>query len=720
MTSTATALRQRFVRDIGFELDEFQLEAFDALDQGSSVLVAAPTGSGKTLVAEYAVAQALQAGKRAFYTTPLKALSNQKYGDFAAAYGVDRVGLLTGDISQHPGADVVVMTTEVLRNMIYSQPGRLGDLGCVVLDEVHYLEDRYRGSVWEEIILSAPPGVILVCLSATVANAEELAAWMASVRGEVAPIIEDRRPIELRQLYVIEDRRAGELAVLPTFVNGQPNRRALELDGRRDQLDRMRSRRSPTSPQRKPNSARPRRSDVIENFAHQELLPAIYFVFSRSGCEEAVRQCTDVGIRLTTAEERVEIREIADRHVAALSDADLKLLNYTRFRTAAEAGIAAHHAGLVPAFREAVEELFSKALVKVVFATETLALGINMPARSVIIEALSKFSGEGHEDLTAGEYTQLTGRAGRRGIDEVGYAAVLFSPHHSFGDVAALAASRSGRLTSSFRPTPNMAVNLVRRHSRDAAYRLVRSSFAQYQSAFPLTDELDNIFNLLAEREYVEGWKLTPAGERLTGIYHDCDLLIAEAIGTGLLDGLDAPSLAAICSMFTYESRRGQIRRDLPSSRLMRRAAAVNALAAELRKSERRHGVAQTRMLDTGFAAFAYEWARGGDLTAILGQARAGPSRQGKQELAMSGGDFVRNVKQLADLIRQVAAVGGTDRLERAARAAEGALIRGIVALSNLPEIELDEAEAEPLPPLLELSAGPTTPHVEAFPNVLP
>ena len=694
MSAAIAAIRQLFIRDIGFELDDFQLEAFDALDDGSSVLVAAPTGSGKTLIAEYAVAKALHERRRAFYTTPLKALSNQKYSDFVAVYGADRVGLLTGDISQNPGADVVVMTTEVLRNMIYSQPGRLGDLGCVILDEVHYLEDRYRGSVWEEIILSAPNDVVLVCLSATVANAEELAAWMASVRGEVTPIIEDRRPIELRQLYVVEDRRQGELAVLPTFVNGQPNRRALELDGRKDQIARSRSRRSPAGMRPKVTSSRPRRNDVVEDFAHEELLPAIYFVFSRSGCEEAVRQCTDVGIRLTTADERHEIREIADRHVAALSAADLKLLNYSRFRNAAEAGLAAHHAGLVPSFREAVEELFSKALVKVVFATETLALGINMPARSVIIEELSKFSGEGHEDLTAGEYTQLTGRAGRRGIDEVGYAAVLCSPHHSFEDVAALAASRSGRLTSSFRPTPNMAVNLVRRHTKSDAYRLVRSSFAQYQSPFPLTDELDNIFGLLAEREYVQGWRLTPAGERLTGIYHDCDLLIAEAIGTGLLDGLDPPSLAAVCSMFTYESRRGQIRRDLPSSRLMRRAAALNGLAAELRKSERHHGVPQTRNLDTGFGALAYEWAKGGDLTSILKQARGGQRRPGEQELVMSGGDFVRNVKQLADLIRQVGAVGGTERLERAARSAEGALIRGIVALSNLPEIE-DDGVAE-------------------------
>jgi superfamily II RNA helicase len=354
----------------------------------------------------------------------------------------------------------------------------------------------------------------------------------------------------------------------------------------------------------------------------------------------------------------------------------------------------------VPAFREAVEELFSKALVKVVFATETLALGINMPARSVIIEALSKFGGDGHEDLMPGEYTQLTGRAGRRGIDEVGYAAVLFSPYHSFEDVAALAASRTGPLASSFRPTANMAVNLVRRHRKEDAYRLVRSSFAQYQSRTALTDELDDILHLLQERDYVEGWRLTPAGERLCGIYHDCDLLVAEAIGTGLLDGLDAPELAAIASMFTYESRRGQTRRDLPSARLTRRAAALNGLAIELRKSERHHGLPQTRSLDPGFGAIAYAWARGEDLTSILKHSRGTQRRHGDAELVMSGGDFVRNVKQLADLIRQIGGVAGTSRLERAARSAEGALIRGIVALTNLPDI--DDVD-EPVTAALEI-----------------
>jgi ATP-dependent RNA helicase HelY len=327
-------VRSRFVASLRFPLDPFQSEALDALDRGDSVLVAAPTGSGKTLVAEYGVERALAAGQRAFYTTPLKALSNQKYSDFAALYGESSVGLLTGDITQNPGARVVVMTTEVLRNMIYAAPGRLGDLGCVVLDEVHYLEDRYRGSVWEEIILSAPEQVVLVSLSATVSNAEELAAWMESVRGSVSAVIEERRPIELQHLYVARNRK-GTVEVLPTFVNGVPNPDAVSID---DSYRAAIARAAQRGNRGRVSSGRPKRTEVVERFAEDELLPAIYFIFSRQGCDEAVRYCLDDGIRLTTPSERVRIREIADRHTEGLSAGDLKVLRYNRFLAALEGG----------------------------------------------------------------------------------------------------------------------------------------------------------------------------------------------------------------------------------------------------------------------------------------------------------------------------------------------------------------------------------------------
>jgi len=671
------SVRRAFVARRGFALDPFQVEAFDLLDAGNSVLVAAPTGSGKTLIAEYAVARALAAGGRAIYTTPLKALSNQKYTDFAAEYGPARVGLLTGDVSRNGDAEVVVMTTEVLRNMIYADAARLAHLRCVVLDEVHYLEDRYRGSVWEEIILSAPPEIVLVCLSATVSNAEELAGWIEKVRGTTAHVIEEHRPVELRNLYVLGIRATHRLEILPTFVDGLPNPEAVALDAR--SRPRAVAGKAGRPGVRSP-VYRPRRAELVERFSEEDLLPAIYFVFSRTGCDDAVRQCLEAGLRLTTPEDRRLIRSVADDHVEALTDADLRVLGYGNFVEGLEAGFAAHHAGLVPPFREAVEALFGAAIVKVVFATETLALGVNMPARSVVIEALSKFSGAGHEDLTAGNYTQLTGRAGRRGIDRIGHAAVLWSPYHTFAEVSALASARSRALRSSFRPTYNMAVNLVRRYAPDDAYRLVHSSFAQYLSEAPLTRQLDAVIDLLGDRGYLAGWRVTATGERLAGIYHDCDLLVAEAVGAGLLGGLDAPSLAAVVSLFTFESRRAAPPADLPNARLAGRATDLDGLARDLRDAERARHLPRTRLLDAGFARLAYEWARGAELRHLVSP----PGRPARRGAAtVSGGDFVRNMKTLVDLLRQLALTEAGSRLGSVAARAADQLLRGIVSAST-------------------------------------
>jgi ATP-dependent RNA helicase HelY len=459
-----------------FELDRFQLEAIAALDAGQSVLVSAPTGSGKTVVAEHAVERALAEGGKVFYTTPIKALSNQKFADLRRRHGADRVGLLTGDNAINGDAPVVVMTTEVLRNMIYARSRALDGLRFVVLDEVHYLQDAYRGPVWEEVIIHTPIDVKLVCLSATVSNAPELADWLSTVRGPTATVLEDRRPIELVNLFAVDDRTSERFHLIPTLVDGKPNPRGELFDqtaprGATSSRDRTRRR-----------YATPRRLDVIDELDQRDLLPAIYFIFSRAACDDAVQACAKAGLRLTTAEDRHQIRAIAERRVRGLSDQDLLVLGYDRWLAALESGVAAHHAGMVPPFKEAVEECFAAGLVKAVFATETLALGINMPARTVVIEKLTKWTGERHEFLTPGQYTQLTGRAGRRGIDEIGHAVVLWSPFVPFGDVASLAASRSFVLTSSFRPTFNMAANLVRRYSADEAHHLLNLSFAQYQS----------------------------------------------------------------------------------------------------------------------------------------------------------------------------------------------------------------------------------------------
>ncbi len=480
LTDDHAGRRESFEASRPFPLDPYQRRALDAIDAGQSVLVAAPTGSGKTVVAEYAITTALQEEGKAFYTTPLKALSNQKFGDLGRAHGAGRVGLLTGDNSINGNAPVVVMTTEVLRNMIYARSSTMDDLRFVILDEVHYLQDPYRGAVWEEVIIHLPPEVRVVCLSATVSNAEEFAAWVETVRGETAAVIEERRPVRLEHLYMVGERGSDRVHLLPTFVERdgdvRPNRDAARLDAAGD------DRRAGARGRHRSRLRTPRRVEITEILSERGMLPAITFVFSRAGCDQAVQQCVTGGLRLTTSEERSEIRRIAEDHTDALSDEDLEVLRYGEWITGLEAGLAAHHAGMVPPMKEAVEEAFAAGLVKMVFATETLSLGINMPARSVVIEKLSKFTGEQHEFLTPGEYTQLTGRAGRRGIDDVGYAVVCWSPFVPFDQVAALASRRTYALRSSFRPTYNMAANLVQRYPADVAHHLLNLSFAQFQT----------------------------------------------------------------------------------------------------------------------------------------------------------------------------------------------------------------------------------------------
>jgi ATP-dependent RNA helicase HelY len=461
-----------------FDLDEFQLDACEALEAGDGVLVAAPTGSGKTVVGEFAVHLALEQGRKCFYTTPIKALSNQKYNDLVKRYGTAKVGLLTGDNSVNGEAPIVVMTTEVLRNMLYAGSATLAGLGYVVMDEVHYLADRFRGAVWEEVIIHLPESVRVVALSATVSNAEEFGEWLGEVRGDTTVIVDEVRPVPLWQHMMVGNR------LYDLFVNEgddtlriNPSLMRISRDEMR--LAQMRGKRGYTRPGRFNGSSR---SDVIEKLDAEGLLPSITFIFSRAGCDAAVMQCLAAGLRLTSDSERHEIRQIVDERTAHLPDEDLAVLGYLEWRDCLERGLAAHHAGMLPAFKEVVEELFTKGLVKAVFATETLALGINMPARSVVIEKLDKWNGETHADLTPGEYTQLTGRAGRRGIDVEGHAVVLWQPGTDPLSVAGLASTRTYPLRSSFQPSYNMAVNLVGQVGRERARTLLEDSFAQFQA----------------------------------------------------------------------------------------------------------------------------------------------------------------------------------------------------------------------------------------------
>jgi ATP-dependent RNA helicase HelY len=494
-----------FREQYSFDLDPFQVQACEALFEGRGVLVAAPTGSGKTVVGEFAVHLALATGRKAFYTTPIKALSNQKYTDLVRRYGADAVGLLTGDNTVNGEAPVVVMTTEVLRNMLYADSATLAGLGYVVMDEVHYLADRFRGAVWEEVIIHLPDDVLVVSLSATVSNAEEFGDWLDTVRGDTEVVVSEHRPVPLWQHVMVGQRlfdlfadesvgpaAGGQPAATPfgliTAAQVSPELRRMAREEQR--IDRMtRGRRGGGRDRDRGGNGRsnrqrgvPSRADVITTLGHAGLLPAITFIFSRAGCDAAVAQCLARGVRLTSPEERAEVRRVVEARCAEIPDEDLAVLGYWEWADGLERGVAAHHAGLLPTFKEVVEELFSRGLVKAVFATETLALGVNMPARSVVLEKLVKWNGETHADVTPGEYTQLTGRAGRRGIDVEGHAVVLWHPSLDPEAVAGLASTRTYPLRSSFRPTYNMAVNLVDQVGRARAREILETSFAQFQA----------------------------------------------------------------------------------------------------------------------------------------------------------------------------------------------------------------------------------------------
>ena len=473
-----------FLELLDFALDPFQEQACHALAKGKGVLVAAPTGAGKTIVGEFAIHLAIEKNQKVFYTTPIKALSNQKFAELVARYGPGRVGLLTGDTNTNSDAQIVVMTTEVLRNMIYANSDSLIELGFVVMDEVHYLADRFRGAVWEEVILHLPKDVKLVSLSATVSNAEEFGAWLEEVRGDTEIVVSEHRPVPLDQHVLFGDE------LMELFAAGSKNQR-VNAELVQKHSSKLRIPIGKYTKGKKPKGELDRRfsripkiskPEVVEILEDNDLLPAIFFIFSRVGCDAAVRACHQYGVRLTTREEQAEIRYLVEEKTASIADEDLATLGYFEWLSGLERGVAAHHAGMLPAFKEVVEELFLRKLVRVVFATETLALGINMPARTVVLERLDKFNGESRVQITPGEYTQLTGRAGRRGIDTLGHSVIQWSGNLDPASVAGLASKRSYPLISPFKPTANMAVNLIEAFGRKRAREVLETSFAQFQA----------------------------------------------------------------------------------------------------------------------------------------------------------------------------------------------------------------------------------------------
>ena len=731
---------QKFSESFPFELDPFQIEACHALENGKGVLVAAPTGAGKTIIGEFAVDLVINSGGKCFYTTPIKALSNQKFTELCAKYGESKIGLLTGDTSINSDAQIVIMTTEVLRNMIYSNSKTIDDLKYVVMDEVHYLADKFRGAVWEEILIHLSDAVQIISLSATVSNAEEFGEWLQTVRGETEVIVSEIRPVPLYQHVLFGNR------LLDLFGENQklnPELTRLERDSYRQVRGNWRD---------KPKGPKPlMRSEVIEKLDREGLLPAITFIFSRNNCDAAVRQCLAAGIKLTNTEERKIIRSVIAKNMKNLAEEDLVVLGYYEWADALERGIAAHHAGLLPAFKVTVEELFQQGLVKAVFATETLALGINMPARTVVLEKLSKWNGEGHVAISPGEYTQLTGRAGRRGIDIEGNAVILWNNDLDSTSVGGLASTRTYPLKSSFKPTYNMSINLISQFGSSRARTSLESSLAQFQAdkavvglakqirknegarddlfnqskcdqgdfveyssmraaikkletdskrskrkrheieeeigsirkrmknhachgcsdrenhsriaerAQRLQREIDGLqerinsrTNVIAKRfdriklildkfGYINNDAIAQSGKMLAKIYGETDLLIAESIQAGVFNQLSPADLVAVISSCIYESRNEEAAK-VPRGEVQNALAIISKIYGKIHEAESDLNLEPMRAPDFGFCWASHKWASGHSLTSIL---------KGSD---LTVGDFVRSMKQIIDLLRQLRA----------------------------------------------------------------
>jgi superfamily II RNA helicase len=550
------------------------------------------------------------------------------------------------------------------------------------------------------VLVLSPPEIRFVCLSATVNNATELGQWLRSIRGDTDVIVERHRPIVLRHLFAAQRREDDQTLLLPLLSHGKPGGEGQRID----QAVRRATQGRPAGWQPRGRGPRlpyrtPLRTELITALDAQELLPAIVFIFSRAACDDAVRQVIRDGVRLTDRDERLTIRQIAEDRTATLSDEDLDVLGYDEWLESLEAGVAAHHAGLVPLFRETVEECFAAGLLRVVFATETLSLGINMPARTVVIERFTKYGGAGRASLTSGEYLQLTGRAGRRGLDAEGHAVVVWSTETTFGEAARVAMAPPPDLRSTFRPTYNLAVNLISRFDQETAHEVLHRSFAQWQAqrADLLSLQLSHRVAVLEDLGYVKDWSLTTAGHRLSRLYHESDLLVAEALSREFLHGAEPAILAGVVSSVVFEPRRAHrlighrgtrppVRRHrsrggapdrLGEKRvadLRWRCEALGMLAERIRAAEEEHLVPRTRQPSSGLATAVTSWARGASFETALGVAA-------RDVGDVAPGDFVRTIKSVADLVQQVANVATDPATKRAAREAVGLLLRGVVAV---------------------------------------
>ena len=651
-----------------YELDEFQKKAIEALNANNSVFVTAPTSSGKTLVAEYAIRKALEESKHLYYTAPIKALCNQKFRDFSDQFGKENVGLLTGDHAIRSDSKILVMTTEVLRNMLYSSKGVPEDLYGVVLDEVHFLEDPYRGAVWEEIILTLPKKVLLVALSATVSNADELRDWIHSVRGNIVQISRDTRPVPLKgHFFAAEKSREYQLTRIEILKNGKPNPKGEIFKNFYKGREKRNSKRLAT----------PRRSEIVAELKKLEMLPAIYFIFSRKGCDEARDAMVRYVGSLNNKNEGKKARAYAEEKFELLTVEEKKILGVDSLLEALEKGFASHHAGLLPLFKQTIEELFSLGLLKLVFATETLAVGVNLPAKSVVIEKLTKFNGESHDLLRPSQFTQLTGRAGRRGIDEEGYSIACWSPFVSFNEVVELATSKDFPLISAFTPTYNMLANLLSTRSEKEAAKLLANSFAQFQWVrntrdinSGLLEEVQLRRNVLEATGLADGWSLTEIGMPLTKIFNESDLLVTRAISDGIFDGQPPEELAALVSCLIFRSRGNETRgRKSVRSENFRNESITELMLLndEIERTEARFGIQSNSRPDSGFAKVVFDWVSGRTLGEVLTK-------------EFTGGEFVRNVRLSIDLLKQISNLVPPETAKLALQTVE-LMERGVVSL---------------------------------------
>jgi superfamily II RNA helicase len=667
---TELSLLEAFRGRYPFIFDAFQEEAIQHIATGSSVIVSAPTGAGKTLIAEYAIFRALAQGRRLAYTTPIKALSNQKYADFCRRFGSDSVGILTGDVQVNSQAPILVMTTEILRNMFYLQPPE--NLGYVVLDECHYMGDEGRGTVWEEIIINCPREVPLVALSATVSNIGEIAAWISDIHRPIVAIQHPVRPVPLE--YFLVDPQGNIKQAREMLKNGH----ALLKDDRQGHRHRR---------QRGPDVGR-----LLLQLQARHWLPAIFFIFSRAGCEAVLRRCLRDGIRFIDGPGAHEVETAIERtlgdYPSIAPESELNRLTFDGLRQ----GIGIHHAGMLAPLKRLTEVLFERGLVQVVFATETMSLGIHMPAKSVVIENLRKRSDCGFRTLRVGELTQMAGRAGRRGIDSKGTCLVVVEGREALDEALRLIKGEPEPIESRFKIGYSSAAMLIQSlHDPQAIRKTIERSFGQFQNRQRIRlletereqflhqrqvrgkhskqrwpaleqrtrqltllqdnywDEFLRITRILQHFGYLKAGQLSSEGQLVATLRHDNELLVARVLFSGVLDGLMPAELAALLSCLSEESREGEVRYSwslLKQHRdLQKRLQSMGRLAQELHEVQRDHQVTLPVSVQVGYLAASYRWASGAeDWAGVVRDAYGGHE-----------GDLIRAFRRLIDLCRQLA-----------------------------------------------------------------